>query len=40
VLLDAEADVVGESYVESAGAAGEDVDVEVVFALRHFGEDI
>ncbi len=40
VLFDAEADVVGESYVESAGAAGEDVDVEVVFALRHFGEDI
>jgi hypothetical protein len=35
VLADAEADVVGESYIETAGAAGEDVDVEVVFALRH-----
>ena len=35
VLLDSQADVVGEPYVESAGAAGEDVDVKVVFALRH-----
>jgi len=31
----AEADVVGESYIETAGAAGEDVDVEVIFPLRH-----
>ena len=37
VLLRAEADVVGETYVETAGAAGEDVDVEMVFALRHLG---
>jgi hypothetical protein len=35
VLFDAEADVVGESYIETAGAAGEDVDVEVIFPLRH-----
>jgi len=35
VLFDAEVDVVGESYVETAGAAGEDVDVEMVFAQRH-----
>ena len=39
VLFQAEADVVGETYVETAGAAGEDVDVEVVFALWHFGQD-
>jgi hypothetical protein len=39
VLLDAEAYVVGESYVEAARAACKDVDVEMVFALRHFGED-
>jgi hypothetical protein len=37
VLLYAEADVVGETYVEAAGATGEDVDVEVIFALRHLG---
>jgi hypothetical protein len=37
VLLYAEANVVGETYVETAGAAGEDVDVEVVFALWHLG---
>ena len=36
VLFDAKADVVSESYVETAGAAGEDVDVEVIFPLRHF----
>ena len=38
VLFQAEADVVGETYVETAGAAGEDVDVKVVFALWHLGE--
>jgi len=37
VLFDSEADVVGESYVETAGAAGENVDVEMVFAMRHVG---
>jgi hypothetical protein len=37
VLFDAETDVVGESYVKSAGAAGEYVDVKMVFALRHVG---
>jgi hypothetical protein len=36
MLLDAQPDVVGEAYVETSGAAGEDVDVEVVFALRRF----
>jgi hypothetical protein len=35
VLFDAEADVVGESYVETAGTTGEDVNVEMVFALWH-----
>ena len=35
VLSDAEVDVVGESYIEAAGAAGENVDVEVIFPLRH-----
>jgi hypothetical protein len=35
MLFDAEADVVGESYIKTAGAAGEDVDVEVIFPLRH-----
>jgi hypothetical protein len=28
VLSDAEADVVGESYIETAGAAGKDVNVK------------
>ncbi len=37
VLLQAEVDVVGETYVETAGATGEDVDVKVVFALWHLG---
>jgi hypothetical protein len=35
MLFDAKADVVGESYVETAGTAGEDVDVEMIFPLRH-----
>ena len=37
VFRDSAEDVVGEPYVEIVGAAGHDVDVEVVFAVRHRG---